>query len=138
MSNISKYIRSFMIVISNEKDKDNHRRLIDYIRIDNFIYDIIDNNIDNQFIIIIYNISLDDAMFISNTYNQENIMYCVPIGKNFNIRIPFFEQVEKVCNFIESRMKTVENSKKLLSESMDDRYTGKHRMVCRFKLYKQK
>ena len=77
-------------------------------------------------------------MFISNTFNQENIMYCVPIGKNFNIRITFFEQFKKVCNFIESRMKTVENSKKLLSESMDNRYTGKHRMVCRFKLYKQK
>ena len=46
MSTISKYIKSFMIVISNDKDKDNHKRLIDYIRIDNFIYDIIDNKID--------------------------------------------------------------------------------------------
>ena len=60
------------------------------------------------------------------------------ISRKFKIRIPFFENIEKVCTFIESRMKTVNNAEKLLNESMSNKYTGKHKMICRYKLYTQK
>lgn len=136
MNNISEYIKSFMVVISNNED--DHKSLIEYLKIAHFIYSVIGNNINKQFIIIIYNISSNDAMHLSDIYKQENIIYGIPIGKKFNIKLSFFEQVEKVCTFIEGRMRIVENSRKLLSESIDNSYTGKHRMICRYKLYKQK
>lgn len=167
--------------LSSSENASNYESLMKDLKLGNFLYFPVKgkyNDIEHS--VIIYNISLDDAIYLGDTYNQESIIYCIPnlqnssvhyeywersaegkplrktierdeyvdatndkdmftqISRKFKIRIPFFENIEKVCTFIESRMKTVNNAEKLLNESMSNKYTGKHKMICRYKLYTQK
>ena len=167
--------------LSPSENASNYESLMKDLKLGNFLYFPVKgkyNDIEHS--VIIYNISLDDAIYLGDTYNQESIIYCIPdlqnssvhyeywerseegkplrktierdeyvdatndkdmftqISRKFKIRIPFFENIEKVCTFIESRMKTVNNAEKLLNESMSNKYTGKHKMICRYKLYTQK
>lgn len=182
-----KNLKSFAILTSDnpmgkklspEENASNYESLMKDLKLGSFIYFPVKgkyNDIEHS--VIIYNISLDDAVWLGDTYNQESIIFCIPniedksvhyeywerngenkplkktierdeyvdatddknmftqISRKFKIRIPFFEQVNKVCDFVDSRRKIVENFEKLLSESIDGSYTGKHRLICRNKLY---
>lgn len=164
--------------LSPSENAANYESLMKDLKLGSFIYFPVKGKYDDiEHSVILYNISLDDAVYLGDTYNQESIIYCIPniqdssvhyeywersgegkslkktiekdeyidatndkdmftqISRKFKIRIPFFEEIEKVCNFIEKRTNIVENFDKLLSESLDNSYTGKHRMVCRYKLY---
>lgn len=184
-----KNLRSFAILtsdnpmgkkLSNTENAQNYESLMKDLKLGSYIYFPVKgkyNDIEHS--VIIYNIALDDAIWLGDTYNQESIIFCIPdtenksvhyeywereeegkplrktiekdeyidatddknmftqISRKFKIRIPFFEEVKKVGLFVEQRLNKIENSERLLNESMDNSYTGKHRMICRHKLYKR-
>jgi hypothetical protein len=182
-------LRSFAILtsdnpmgkkLSSAENSSRYESLMKDLKLGSFIYFPVKgkyNDIEQS--VIIYNISLDDAIWLGDTYEQESIIFCIPnisdktvhyeywernnvgsplkktierdeyidatddrdmftqISRKFKIRIPFFEHVEKVCNFINNRMNIVADSVRLLDESVNNSYTGKHRMICRNRLYKR-
>lgn len=61
--------------------------------------------------------------------------YYTQISKHFKFRIPFFEHYERILHKLNKKSKKY-NVDKLINETLDSRYTGKHKYVSRYKLYK--
>ena len=73
---------------------------------------------------------------IVNAQNDND--YYTAISKHFKFRIPFFESYKKVADTLNEKAEKYSNIAKMIDESMDMRYTGKHRYITRWKLYGNK
>lgn len=73
----------------------------------------------------------EEHRFIDATEDDD---FYTKISKEFKFRIPFFECVKDTLKLIEKNDKKY-SVEKLINESIDDTYTGKHKYLCRCKLY---
>ena len=56
------------------------------------------------------------------------------ISKKFKFRIPFFESIQNYINELDERSK-IYDVDKLISECLEDGWSGKHKYICRGKLH---
>lgn len=76
-----------------------------------------------------YELAVEKNEYVDAT--DDNNMFS-NIGRNFKFRIPFFDHF----NQIDTELDAIADCDRLLSESLDDKYTLKHHWLCRAKLYK--
>lgn len=73
----------------------------------------------------------EEHLFVDATNDDD---FYTQISRNFKFRIPFFENVKKVSKILEGKVKQYDVDN-LLKESMDSQFTGKHKYICRCKLW---
>lgn len=76
----------------------------------------------------------EEHRFIDAT--DDNDFY-TQISREFKFRIPFFECVKHTISLIEKNSNKYDVDK-LINECIDNKYTGKHKYICRCKLYENK
>ena len=59
------------------------------------------------------------------------------IGREFKFRIPFFECVKNTLKVLEEANETMDVDK-MINECINDKFTGKHKYLCRCKLYSKR
>ena len=160
----------------DDYNRDANNELIRQLHIGRYAYYQVEGNYDGlENSIMVYNISLEDTLYLAYRFNQESVIfvdmtnppevsyqywegyehntplklqreehkivdatddinYYTKICNSFKFRIPFFEGFEKFNECL-SEKSDVYDVDRLISESIDMRYTGKHRYACRGKLY---
>lgn len=79
--------------LSPSENAANYESLMKDLKLGSFIYFPVKgkyNDIEHS--VIIYNISLDDAVYLGDTYNQESIIYCIPDIQNSSVHYEYWER----------------------------------------------
>lgn len=76
----------------------------------------------------------EEHRFIDATDDDD---FYTKIGREFKFRIPFFECVKNTLKVLEEANETMDIDK-MINECINDKFTGKHKYLCRCKLYSKR
>ena len=76
-----------------------------------------------------YNITKTESTIVDATNDEK---FWSQIGKDFKFRVPFFDHA---CD-INLKLSKVADAERLLEETVNDKWTGKHHYILRYKLWR--